>query len=197
MGLSFFSHMYVISPFLFPLFSLNVSRSYPVFVGTFLCVLSWAQDQQGCCKKDHKHLEAGSGLFQLWAETCTVILFIKGRQTGVSWASTGQPCSIISLLDCSPAWWSVGDFQCSISTRATPNVVMIWKHNCLITDKYHSIVCMFHIFSSLSRCKAFILFPLPSYCESIVQVSEEWDVVSFDIGPGAVNQCHVVTFFGF
>lgn len=77
------------------------------------------------------------------------------------------------------------------------NVLYLQEHNCLITDKYHSIVCMFHIFSSLSRCKAFILFPLPSYCESIVQVSEEWDVVSFDIGPGAVNQCHVVTFFGF
>jgi hypothetical protein len=50
---------------------------------------------------------------------------------------------------------------------------MLLKDNCLFTAKYYSIVCMHHILNLLKRCKAYSLFPLPSFCERIAQVSEE------------------------
>ena len=39
-------------------------------------------------------------------------------------------------LDYSPAGWSVGDFQCSLPTGETPDVVMLLKDNYLLIAKY-------------------------------------------------------------
>ena len=88
----------------------------------------------------------------------------------------------------------MGDFPCALTTGSTSNLLMLLKDNCLFTAKYYSIVCMHHILNLLKRCKAYSLFPLPSFCESIAQVSEEWDVESFGVTQAAVNQCHLVNF---
>ena len=100
---------------------------------------------------------------QLCAETCMPILFIKARQTKVSLSINWVILLHYFSLDCSPAAWSVGDCQCALSTGATPNVVMMLKDNCLLTAKYYSIVCMYHILNPLRRYRSLILFPCPSY----------------------------------
>ena len=74
-------------------------------------------------------------------------------------------------------------------------MVMMLKDNCLFTDKYYYIVCVHHILNPLRRCKAYNLLPFPSFCESIAQVSEEWDVESFEHIHGVVCIGHVVYVF--
>ena len=52
----------------------------------------------------------------------------------------------------------MGDFQCGLSSGATPNMVMMAKDNFLFIAKCYSIVCMHHILNPLRRFRTFRLF---------------------------------------